>query len=97
MALGVIAVADTVKPTSRAAVAELQRMGIQVAMLTGDNARTAAAIARPTAKQRRGRARTSLGTGLPRLRSPCCATGSWFSCSSAQTSKVATRRTSPRN
>ena len=44
-ALGVIAVADTVKPTSRAAVAELQRMGIQVAMLTGDNARTADAIA----------------------------------------------------
>ena len=45
-ALGVIAVADTVKPTSRAAVAELQRMGIQVAMLTGDNQRTADAIAR---------------------------------------------------
>ena len=41
-----IAVADTVKPTSRAAVAELQRLGIQVAMLTGDNARTADAIAR---------------------------------------------------
>jgi len=44
-ALGVIAVADTVKPTSRAAVAALHRLGIQVAMLTGDNARTANAIA----------------------------------------------------
>jgi Cu+-exporting ATPase len=44
-ALGVIAVADTVKPTSRDAVAELQRLGIDVVMLTGDNARTAGAIA----------------------------------------------------
>ena len=45
-ALGIIAVADTVKSTSGAAVAELHRLGIQVAMLTGDNARTAEAIAR---------------------------------------------------
>ena len=45
-ALGVIAVADTVKPTSRAAVAALHDVGIEVVMLTGDNQRTAQAIAR---------------------------------------------------
>lgn len=45
-ALGVIAVADTLKPTSPAAVAELHRMGIEVVMLTGDNQRTDNAIAR---------------------------------------------------
>jgi P-type Cu+ transporter len=44
-ALGVIAVADTVKSTSRAAVEALKSMGVQVAMLTGDNRRTAEAIA----------------------------------------------------
>ncbi len=42
---GIIAVADTVKATSHAAVAQLHTMGITVAMLTGDNQRTAEAIA----------------------------------------------------
>jgi Cu+-exporting ATPase len=41
---GVIAVADTIKESSPAAIAELQRMGLKVAMLTGDNRQTAAAI-----------------------------------------------------
>ncbi len=44
--LGAIAVADTLKEDSVAAVAELERMGIQTVMLTGDNRRTAEAIAR---------------------------------------------------
>ena len=44
--LGVIAVADTIKKTSRQAVAELEGMGIEVIMLTGDNAQTAAAVQR---------------------------------------------------
>lgn len=41
---GMIAVADIVKPTSRDAVQELQNMGIDVVMLTGDHAKTAEAI-----------------------------------------------------
>lgn len=43
---GVIAVADTIKKSSMAAVKKLQEMGIEVAMLTGDNHLTAEAIAK---------------------------------------------------
>ena len=42
--LGMIAVADTIKEDSPAAIRQLQAMGIRVVMLTGDNARTARAI-----------------------------------------------------
>ena len=42
--LGVIAVADVIKPDSPQAVRELRNMGIEVVMLTGDNERTARAI-----------------------------------------------------
>ena len=43
---GIIGVADTVKPHAREAVAGLHEMGVEVVMLTGDNERTAGAIAR---------------------------------------------------
>ncbi|NLM40542.1 MAG: copper-translocating P-type ATPase [Firmicutes bacterium] len=43
---GIIAVADVIKPSSSKAIAALHRMGIEVAMITGDNQRTAQAIAR---------------------------------------------------
>ncbi|HTE19760.1 MAG TPA: heavy metal translocating P-type ATPase [Armatimonadota bacterium] len=46
VAAGVVAVADRVKASSAEAVAALERMGLRVVMLTGDNLRTAEAVAR---------------------------------------------------
>ena len=44
--LGIIAVADTIKPDAKEAIAELKAMGIKTVMLTGDNERTALAISK---------------------------------------------------
>lgn len=43
---GIMGIADAVKPSSRSAIRTLQRLGLEVVMLTGDNHRTAQVIAR---------------------------------------------------
>jgi Cu+-exporting ATPase len=45
-AAGIVAVADVLKPSSKAAIERLHKMGIETAMITGDHTKTAAAIAR---------------------------------------------------
>jgi Cu2+-exporting ATPase len=51
-AAGIVAVADTIKPSARRAVQRFQELDIEVAMITGDNRRTAEAVARELGVER---------------------------------------------
>lgn len=57
--IGIVAVSDPIKATSKAAIDEMQSMGLQVVMLTGDNKKTAAAI------QKRLGLKTAIAEVLP--------------------------------
>ncbi len=50
--LGILAVADTIKPDSKEAISQLKQMGLQVILLTGDNEKTAAAIGKEAGVER---------------------------------------------
>ena len=50
-ARAIFAVADTVKPSSAEAIAELKRLGLRPVLLTGDNERTARAVASRSASR----------------------------------------------
>ncbi len=45
IAIGVVGIADTVKPSAQAGIAELKKLGVEVAMITGDHTRVAKAVA----------------------------------------------------